>query len=131
MQVIPHITNEIKERVYRVAKEKDVDVVITEIGGTIGDIESLPFLEAIRQAKYEVGKENVCFIHVTLVPYLRMAGELKTKPTQHSVKELRSIGIQPDIIVCRSEKEISEDMKAKIAMFCKFGSGLCNSKFRC
>jgi len=118
VQVIPHITNEIKERVYRVAKEKDVDVVITEIGGTIGDIESLPFLEAIRQAKYEVGKENVCFIHVTLVPYLRMAGELKTKPTQHSVKELRSIGIQPDIIVCRSEKEISEDMKAKIAMFC-------------
>ncbi len=118
VQVIPHITNEIKERVYRVAKEKDVDVVITEIGGTIGDIESLPFLEAIRQAKYEVGIENVCFIHVTLVPYLRKAGELKTKPTQHSVKELRSIGIQPDIIVCRSEKEISEDMKAKIAMFC-------------
>ncbi|MCB2359644.1 CTP synthase [Clostridium estertheticum] len=118
VQVIPHITNEIKERVYRVAKEKDVDVVITEIGGTIGDIESLPFLEAIRQAQYEVGKENVCFIHVTLVPYLRKAGELKTKPTQHSVKELRSIGIQPDIIVCRSEKEISEDMKAKIAMFC-------------
>jgi len=118
VQVIPHITNEIKERVYRVAKEKDVDVVITEIGGTIGDIESLPFLEAIRQAKYEVGIGNVCFIHVTLVPYLKKAGELKTKPTQHSVKELRSIGIQPDIIVCRSEKEISEDMKAKIAMFC-------------
>ncbi|MBU3179879.1 CTP synthase [Clostridium psychrophilum] len=118
VQVIPHITNEIKERVYRVSKEKDVDVVITEIGGTIGDIESLPFLEAIRQVKYEVGQENVCFIHVTLVPYLRKAGELKTKPTQHSVKELRSIGIQPDIIVCRSEKEISDDLKAKIAMFC-------------
>ena len=118
VQVIPHITNEIKERVYRVAKEKDVDVVITEIGGTVGDIESLPFLEAIRQVKYEVGKENVCFIHVTLVPYLRKAGELKTKPTQHSVKELRSIGIQPDIIVCRSEKEISEDIKAKIGLFC-------------
>ncbi|MBK5240212.1 CTP synthase [Clostridium sp.] len=118
VQVIPHITNEIKERVYRVAKEKDVDVVITEIGGTVGDIESLPFLEAIRQVKYEVGIENSCFIHVTLVPYLRKAGELKTKPTQHSVKELRSIGIQPDIIVCRSEKEISDDMKAKIGLFC-------------
>ena len=118
VQVIPHITNEIKERAYRVAKEKDVDVVITEIGGTVGDIESLPFLEAIRQVKYEVGIENVCFIHVTLVPYLKMAGELKTKPTQHSVKELRSIGIQPDIIVCRSEKEISDDLKAKIGLFC-------------
>lgn len=118
VQVIPHITNEIKERVYRVAKEKNVDVVITEIGGTVGDIESLPFLEAIRQVKYEVGIENVCFVHVTLVPYLKMAGELKTKPTQHSVKELRTIGIQPDIIVCRSEKEISDDMKAKIGLFC-------------
>ena len=118
VQVIPHITNEIKERAYRVAKEKDVDVVITEIGGTVGDIESLPFLEAIRQVKYEVGIENACFIHVTLVPYLRKAGELKTKPTQHSVKELRSIGIQPDIIVCRSEQEISDDMKAKIGLFC-------------
>ncbi|MGK0465538.1 CTP synthase [Clostridium sp.] len=118
VQVIPHITNEIKERAYRVAKEKDVDVVITEIGGTVGDIESLPFLEAIRQVKYEVGIENVCFVHVTLVPYLPTAGELKTKPTQHSVKELRSIGIQPDIIVCRSGKEISDDMKAKIGLFC-------------
>ncbi|MCJ7691035.1 MAG: CTP synthase [Clostridiaceae bacterium] len=118
VQVIPHITNEIKERVYKVAEEKDVDVVITEIGGTVGDIESLPFLEAIRQVKYEVGIENSCFIHVTLVPYLRKAGELKTKPTQHSVKELRSIGIQPDIIVCRSEHEISDDMKAKIGLFC-------------
>jgi CTP synthase len=118
VQVIPHITNEIKERVYRVAKEKDIDVVITEIGGTVGDIESLPFLEAIRQIKYDVGRENVCFIHVTLVPYLGKAGELKTKPTQHSVKELRSIGIQPDIIVCRSEKPISEDLKGKIGLFC-------------
>lgn len=118
VQVIPHITNELKDRVYRVAKEKDVDVVITEIGGTVGDIESLPFLEAIRQIKYEVGMENVCFIHVTLVPYLGKAGELKTKPTQHSVKELRSIGIQPDIIVCRSEKEISDDLKNKIGLFC-------------
>ncbi|MDZ5000650.1 CTP synthase, partial [Clostridium perfringens] len=111
-------TNAIKERVYRVSKEKDVDVVSTEIGGTVGDIESQPFLEAIRQIKYEVGRENVCFIHVTLVPYLGKAGELKTKPTQHSVKELRSIGIQPDIIVCRSQKELSEDIKSKIGLFC-------------
>jgi CTP synthase len=118
VQVIPHITNEIKERVYKVAEEKDIDVVITEIGGTVGDIESLPFLEAIRQVKYEVGRENVCFIHVTLVPFLGKAGELKTKPTQHSVKELRSIGIQPDIIVCRSEKELSQDLKNKIGLFC-------------
>lgn len=118
VQVIPHITNAIKERVYRVSKEKDVDVVITEIGGTVGDIESQPFLEAIRQIKYEVGRENVCFIHVTLVPYLGKAGELKTKPTQHSVKELRSIGIQPDIIVCRSQKELTDDLKSKIGLFC-------------
>ncbi len=118
VQVIPHITNEIKSRVYRVEKEREVDVVITEIGGTVGDIESLPFLEAIRQIKYEVGRENVCFIHVTLVPYLGKAGELKTKPTQHSVKELRSIGIQPDIIVCRSEKQISDELKDKIGLFC-------------
>ncbi|MPQ43016.1 CTP synthase [Clostridium tarantellae] len=118
VQVIPHITNAIKEKVYKVGKESDVDVVITEIGGTIGDIESLPFLEAIRQIQYEVGRENVCFIHVTLVPYLGKAGELKTKPTQHSVKELRSIGIQPDIIVCRSEKELSDDLKNKIGLFC-------------
>lgn len=123
VQVIPHITNEIKSRVYSVAKEHKVDVVITEIGGTVGDIESLPFLEAIRQVKYEVGIENVCFIHVTLVPYLNKSGELKTKPTQHSVKELRSIGIQPDIIVCRSEKEISEEMKDKIGLFCNVDKG--------
>ncbi|MFA9398858.1 MAG: CTP synthase [Clostridiaceae bacterium] len=118
VQVIPHITNEIKSNVYKVSKGKEVDVVITEIGGTIGDIESLPFLEAIRQIKYEVGIENVCFIHVTLVPYLRKAGELKTKPTQHSVKELRSIGIQPDVIVCRSEKELNQGLKDKIGLFC-------------
>jgi len=118
VQVIPHITNEIKSRVYRVAKEREVDVVITEIGGTIGDIESLPFLESIRQIKYEVGFENVCFIHVTLVPYLGKAGEIKTKPTQHSVKDLRSIGIQPDVIVCRSEKELSQEIKNKIGLFC-------------
>lgn len=118
VQVIPHITNAIKDKVYRAAKERDVDVVITEIGGTVGDIESQPFLEAIRQVRSEVGGENVCFIHVTLVPYLGKAGELKTKPTQHSVKELRTIGIQPDIIVCRSEKELSEDIKNKIGLFC-------------
>ena len=118
VQVIPHITNEIKQRIYRVARERDIDVVITEIGGTVGDIESLPFLESIRQVKYEVGRENVCFIHVTLVPYLGKSGELKTKPTQHSVKELRSIGIQPDIIVCRSERHISREMKDKIGLFC-------------
>lgn len=118
VQVIPHITNEIKERIYRVAKEGTFDVVITEIGGTVGDIESLPFLEAIRQVKYDVGIENVMYIHVTLVPYLGKAGELKTKPTQHSVKELRSIGIQPDVIVCRAEAPLSEEMKDKIGLFC-------------
>jgi len=123
VQVIPHITNEIKSRVYRVAKEREVDVVITEIGGTIGDIESLPFLEAIRQIKYDVGQENVCFIHVTLVPYLGKSGELKTKPTQHSVKELRGIGIQPDIIVCRSEKPLSDELKSKIGLFCNVDKG--------
>ena len=118
VQVIPHITNEIKDKVYQVAKERDVDVVITEIGGTVGDIESQPFLEAIRQIKSEAGADNVCYIHVTLVPYLGKSGELKTKPTQHSVKELRTIGIQPDIIVCRTEKELNEDLKAKIGLFC-------------
>ncbi len=118
VQVIPHVTNEIKERVFRVGREDNADFVITEIGGTVGDIESLPFLEAIRQVKKEVGKNDVLYIHVTLVPYISAAGELKTKPTQHSVKELRSIGISPDIIVCRSEKEISKDMCEKMAMFC-------------
>ena len=118
VQVIPHITNEIKERVYRVGKEDNADVVITEIGGTVGDIESLPFLEAIRQVKKEVGRDDVLYIHVTLVPYISAAGELKTKPTQHSVKELRSIGIQPDIVVCRTEHEISRDMREKLALFC-------------
>ncbi len=123
VQVIPHITNEIKERVFRVAKEKEVDVVITEIGGTVGDIESLPFLEAIRQIKYDAGKEKVMYIHVTLVPYLSKAGELKTKPTQHSVKELRSLGIQPDILVCRTEHQLTEELKDKIALFCDLDSG--------
>ncbi|ATW26005.1 CTP synthase [Candidatus Formimonas warabiya] len=118
VQVIPHITNEIKERIFRVAKESNPDVVITEIGGTVGDIESLPFLEAIRQMKGDIGRDNVLYIHVTLVPFLRAAGEAKTKPTQHSVKELRSIGIQPDVIVCRSEMPISREMEEKIAQFC-------------
>ncbi|WP_019880292.1 CTP synthase [Succinispira mobilis] len=118
VQVIPHVTNEIKERVYRVGREDNADIVITEIGGTVGDIESLPFLEAIRQVKKEVGKNDVLYVHVTLVPYISAAGELKTKPTQHSVKELRGIGITPDVIVCRTEKELSLEMREKLALFC-------------
>ena len=118
VQVIPHITNEIKDRIMRSAREAEVDVVITEIGGTVGDIESLPFLEAIRQMKSDIGRDKVMYIHVTYVPYLAKSGELKTKPTQHSVKELRSIGIQPDVIVCRTEKPLSRDIKEKIALFC-------------
>lgn len=118
VQVIPHITNEIKDSVLRVARETKPDIVITEIGGTVGDIESLPFLEAIRQLKSDLGRENVLYVHVTLIPYLRAAGELKTKPSQHSVKELRSIGINPDVLVCRTEKELSRDMIEKLALFC-------------
>ncbi|MBO8175945.1 MAG: CTP synthase [Bacillus sp. (in: Bacteria)] len=118
VQVIPHITNEIKERVFRAGKETNADVVITEIGGTVGDIESLPFLEAIRQIKSDVGRDNVMYIHCTLVPYIKAAGEMKTKPTQHSVKELRSLGIQPNVIVVRTEMPISQEMKDKIALFC-------------
>ncbi|WP_079477928.1 CTP synthase [Halobacillus salinus] len=118
VQVIPHITNEIKDRVFRAGHETNADVVITEIGGTVGDIESLPFLEAIRQIKSDIGRDNVMYLHCTLVPYLKAAGEMKTKPTQHSVKELRSLGIQPDAIVLRTEMPISEDMKEKIALFC-------------
>jgi len=118
VQVIPHITDEIKECIKKTLELKKVDVLITEIGGTVGDIESLPFLEAIRQFKKDIGKENVLYIHVTYVPLLKTSGELKTKPTQHSVKELRSIGIQPDIIICRSEIKLGEDLKAKISLFC-------------
>lgn len=118
VQVIPHITNEIKELVFRAGKQTNADVVITEIGGTVGDIESLPFLEAIRQLKSEIGYHNVMYIHCTLVPYLKAAGEMKTKPTQHSVKELRSLGIQPNVIVLRTDMPISEEMKNKIALFC-------------
>ncbi|MGI6145487.1 MAG: CTP synthase [Clostridia bacterium] len=118
VQVIPHITNEIKASIRRVAEETNPDVVITEIGGTVGDIESLPFLEAIRQLKSDLGRDNVMYIHVTLVPYLQAAGEVKTKPTQHSVKELRSIGIQPDAIVCRTEKVLPKELEEKLALFC-------------
>jgi CTP synthase len=118
VQVIPHITNEIKDRVFRAGREAQSDVVITEIGGTVGDIESLPFIEAIRQIKSDIGRDNVMYIHVTLIPYLKAAGEVKTKPTQHSVKELRGLGIQPHIIVCRTEHSLTEDMKRKLALFC-------------
>jgi CTP synthase len=117
VQVIPHVTNEIKERIARVSRNPQVDVVITEIGGTVGDIESLPFLEAIRQFRNDIGRQNVLYIHVTLIPYIGVAGELKTKPTQHSVNELREIGIQPDIIVCRSDRPLSRELKDKVALF--------------
>lgn len=118
VQVIPHVTNEIKDRILKYAKEKDVDVVICEIGGTVGDIEGQPYLEAIRQLKKEIGKENLMYIHVTLLPYLSQSEELKTKPTQHSVKELRSIGIQPDLLIVRTEYEMNDELKEKIALFC-------------
>jgi CTP synthase len=117
VQVVPHITDEIKHRVKLIAESQDVDVVITEIGGTVGDIESLPFLEAIRQFPVDVGRRNCMFIHLTLVPYIGHAGELKTKPTQHSVNELRRIGIQPDMVVCRSESGLPHDLRKKIALF--------------
>ncbi len=117
IQVIPHITNEIKERFVRLAKNQNPQVLIVEVGGTVGDIESLPFLEAIRQMRKDVGRENVLYIHVTLLPYVGSTGELKTKPIQHSVKELRSIGIQPDVIVCRSDYPVTPDLKEKIALF--------------
>jgi len=118
VQVIPHITNAIKERILSLGEDSGADVVITEIGGTVGDIESLPFLEAIRQLKTELGRDDTCYIHVTLVPYMAPAEELKTKPTQHSVRELRSIGIQPDAIVCRSDRPISPGLKRKISLLC-------------
>src|SRR5437764_267224 len=117
VQVVPHITDEIKQRIALVAESSDVDVIITEIGGTVGDIESLPFLEAIRQFPVDVGRRHCMFIHLTLVPYVGHAGELKTKPTQHSVNELRRIGIQPDMVVCRSESALSLEIRKKIALF--------------
>jgi CTP synthase len=116
VQVIPHVTNEIKAAMKKVSQ--DVDVSLVEIGGTVGDIESLPFIEAIRQMRQELGRENTLFVHVTLVPYIAAAGELKTKPTQHSVKELLSVGIQPDILLCRTDRFLSKDLKSKIALFC-------------
>lgn len=118
VQVIPHITNEIKDRIQRAGRETSADIVITEVGGTVGDIEGLPFLEAIRQMKSDLGHNNVMYIHCTLIPYIAAAGELKTKPTQHSVKELRSLGIQPNILVVRTEQPVSEDMREKLALFC-------------
>ncbi|KZL48302.1 CTP synthetase [Nodularia spumigena CENA596] len=118
VQVIPHITNEIKERILRVAQDTNPSVLITEIGGTVGDIESLPFLEAIRQLRKEVGRQNVLYMHVTLIPWIASAGEMKTKPTQHSVKELRSIGIQPDILVCRCDRSLPQGLKRKLSEFC-------------
>ena len=117
VQVIPHITDEIKSSILSLAGD-DLDVALVEIGGTVGDIEGLPFLEAIRQLRADLGKDNVLYIHLTLVPYIKTAGEVKTKPTQHSVKELRSLGIQPDIILCRSEVDLDEEIKGKIALFC-------------
>ena len=122
VQVIPHITNEIKERVYRLGKDPKTDVVITEIGGTVGDIESLPFLEAIRQVSIEVGRRNVAYIHVSLIPTVPGSDELKSKPTQHSVKELLSIGIQPDVVVCRSNLPMGADIREKVALFCNVPS---------
>src|SRR5256884_2626433 len=117
VQVVPHITDEIKQRIRLIAESSDVDVVITEVGGTVGDIESLPFLEAIRQFPVDAGRGNCMFIHLTLVPFVGHAGELKTKPTQHSVNELRRIGIAPDMVVCRSESALSHDIRKKIALF--------------
>ncbi len=118
IQVVPHVTNEVKRRIRQVAEISKADVVIVEVGGTVGDIEGLPFLEAIRQMRKEVGRDNVLYIHVTFLPYITATDEIKTKPTQHSVNELRRIGIQPDVILCRSDKEISEEIKDKISLFC-------------
>jgi CTP synthase len=118
IQVIPHVTNEIKEQIQRVGREREAQVVIGEVGGTVGDIEGQPFLEAIRQMRNDIGRDNVLYIHVTLLPHISATGELKTKPTQHSVKELRSIGIQPDVIICRSDYPVPDELKDKIALFC-------------
>lgn len=118
VQVIPHITDKIKEKIMRAAEMTDADIIITEVGGTVGDIESLPFLEALRQMKREVGPDNVMYIHTTLIPYLKAAGEMKTKPTQHSVKELRSLGIQPNMLIVRTEQPLAQHMKDKLALFC-------------
>src|SRR4051794_20577019 len=121
VQVIPHITNQIKDSIRAVSS--DVDIVLVEIGGTVGDIESLPFLEAIRQFRQDVGRDNTLYVHLTLVPFIGAAGELKTKPTQHSVRDLRSIGIQPDILLCRTDRYLDTDLKRKIALFCDVDEG--------
>ncbi|HBY70222.1 MAG TPA: CTP synthase, partial [Flavobacteriaceae bacterium] len=118
VQVVPHITNEIKERVQQLGSTGEYDIVITEIGGTVGDIESLPYIEAVRQLRWELGDDNALVIHLTLVPYLSAAGELKTKPTQHSVKTLMESGIKADILVCRTEHDLSDDLRNKLALFC-------------
>src|SRR5205814_7870917 len=118
VQVIPHITNEIKHRIRALTEQEDAEVVIVAIGGTVGDIESLPFLEAVRQLRNEVGREHCAFVHVALMPFIGPTGELKTKPTQHSVKELRSLGIQPDAIVLRSDRPVSDNLKEKISLQC-------------
>ncbi|HEY5524763.1 MAG TPA: CTP synthase, partial [Clostridium sp.] len=118
VQVIPHITNEIKNQVYSVGEVTDSDIIITEIGGTVGDIESLPFIEAIRQVSLEVGRENCLFIHVTLIPYIKGSEELKSKPTQHSVKELQGLGIAPNLIICRCDLPLNDEIKNKISLFC-------------
>ena len=131
VQVIPHITNEIKDRIFSLAKSSEADVVITEIGGTVGDIESQPFLEAIRQIKWQVGRDNCLYIHVTLVPLLKKVGEIKTKPTQHSVRDLRSLGIQPDILVCRCERPMERSIKEKLASFCNVETDCVINNYDC
>ena len=118
IQTVPHVTNEIKDRIFSLASESQADVVVVEVGGTVGDIEGLPFLEAIRQIRNDAGRDNVYYIHLTLLPHIQATGELKTKPTQHSVKELRSIGIQPDAIIARSDLPVAESIKDKISIFC-------------
>ena len=131
VQVIPHITNEIKDRIFSLAKSSEADVVITEIGGTVGDIESQPFLEAIRQIKWQVGRDNCMHINVTLVPLLKKVGEIKTKPTQHSVRDLRSLGIQPDILVCRCERPMERSIKEKLALFCNVETDCVINNYDC
>lgn len=131
VQVIPHITDEIKRRMKALGETNEYDIIITEIGGTVGDIESLPFMESIRQLMLELGRKNVISLHVTLVPYIAAAGELKTKPTQHSVKALLELGIQPNILVCRSEEELSKELRDKIAQFCNVDSKSVISAYDC
>jgi CTP synthase len=131
VQVIPHITDEIKQRMTKLSELGEYDIIITEIGGTVGDIESLPFIEAIRQLMLEFGRKNTLSIHVTLVPFIPAAGEVKTKPTQHSVKNLLELGIQPDVLVCRSEKKLSKDLRDKIALFCNVDNRSVISAYDC